>query len=238
MREDGDTRHWANANVTREAQAEVRRATGIPNRRSWEDLPPTLTSGCAVRLKGKEPSFCTCEGKIQFGSLPPLPCCWLDIISKNGIQDSQSQIQCTDLLQSYWTFREEGFVQEGTPSCVKIHACVLPADMYGTVKWYIHDPNERWQEATLNLFTVTTIQQQMVAVNPIYKGIILTWSTPAAPFNGERSPEVDCGRDLYIDVALSQHQQICVDVGISWWTQRKQIDVPAVGSRWIEQWVW
>ena len=72
---------------------------------------------------------------------------------------------------------------------------------------------------------------------PIYKGIILTWSTPAAPFNGERSPEVDCGRDLYIDVALSQHQQICVDVGISWWTQRKQIDVPAVGSRWIEQWV-
>ena len=82
---------------------------------------------------------------------------------------------------------EEGLVQEGAPSCVKIHGRtyhrVLPADMRGTVRWYVHDPEERRQEATqvsLDLGTVSTIQQTLMAITPYARALRQLGRVPAA----------------------------------------------------------
>ena len=103
----------------------------------------------AVLLKEEEPSFCCREGKIQ---LAPHHHCltagWRCIKEWHSRQPVADTMHFTAIGVS----GEEGFVQEGAPSCVKIHGRtyphVLPADMRGTVQWYVHDPEERRQEAT------------------------------------------------------------------------------------------
>ena len=81
----------------------------------------------------------------------------------------------------------EGFVPMTAPSCVKINGRtyhrVLPGNMSGTVRWYVHDPDERRTRAlerfSLNERYVDNIAMTLNRINIYARQLIALGQLPS-----------------------------------------------------------
>lgn len=80
----------------------------------------------------------------------------------------------------------EGFVPMAVPSCVKINGQtyhrVLPRNMRGTVRWYVHDSDERRSEAvslSLNEENVENIRVTLNRINIYARELIALGQLPS-----------------------------------------------------------
>ncbi len=203
-RDNTDARRAARARQTQEERAarrEARRRREEASRPEWAHLrvhnrpsppairlgPTHLCSHCGARLLYEEKeSWCCNKGKIVVAPLPPLPEGWEEMFRRPAFRIHSRKYNNLFAFTAMGVTGDEGFVHQPTPSCVKIHGRtyhrVLPAQMRGPVQWYVHDPDQRRDEATtlsLDQQLVTAIQETLTDINPYARNLRQLGQEPA-----------------------------------------------------------
>ena len=118
--------------------------------------------------------------------LPPLPQGWIEMFNNRTFRRASRKYNNLFCFTAIGVSREEGFVHMASPSCVKINGRiyhrVLPGNVKGTVRWYIHDPEERRLEAvhfTLNEACVENIRATLDRINIYARNLIMLGQLPA-----------------------------------------------------------
>ena len=165
-RENTERRRVARNRTMSESRARRRAGASTCSRSVWNELPlhrtpnPTpitlgsveVCSYCRARLlQHEESSFCCRYGKLAVEPLPALPSGWIEMFTDPMFRKNSRKYNNFFCFSAIGVEGREGFVPETDPSCVKIHGRtyhrVLPCNLKGSLRWYVHDPDERMTEA-------------------------------------------------------------------------------------------
>ncbi len=130
-------------------------------------------SHCRARLLcGETESLCCRNGRSR-SLLPTLPEGWEEMFRTPAFRNHSRKYNNLFGFTAMGVLGNEGFVRQPVPSCVNIHACtyhrLLPAEMWGPVQWYVHDPDQKRVEAnalSLDQQLVDAIQRALTNINP------------------------------------------------------------------------
>ena len=119
--------------------------------------------------------------------LPPLPSGWIDMLMDPVFRRNSRKYNNLFCFSAIGVEGREGFVPETAPSCVKIHGRtyhrVLPCNLKGSLRWYVHDLDERMTEAryfSLCQEHVDIIQETLSRINIYARNLITLGQRPAA----------------------------------------------------------
>ena len=119
--------------------------------------------------------------------LPMLPSGWTEIFKDPAFKRNSRKYNNLFCFSAIGVEGREGFVHEGAPSCVKIHGRiyhrVLPCNLRGSLRWYVHDPDERIMEASdlrLRADYVLAIGETLSRINTYAMSLIMLGQCPAA----------------------------------------------------------
>ena len=134
----------------------------------------------------EDTTFCCRSGKVDIDELPALPPRWLEMFHDVNFRRASRKYNNLFCFTALGVTGDEGFVHQAAPSCVKINGRtyhhVLPGHMSGTVRWYIHNPDERRTEAaslSLSQDYVNTIYRTLRSTNPYARQLITLGQLPA-----------------------------------------------------------